>query len=93
MPPMSTPLVVCLACRADDQPRRIDEVWALACGLGGVAEVQDVSGRTTALMVTLPDEAIDRFTAALTLNGAITGGGAGAAGLVVLITAEPRMQE
>lgn len=93
MPPASAPLVVCLACRAGDQSRRIQEVLALATDLGGVAEVHDVSGRTTALMVTVPENAADRLIAAMTLNGATTGGGAAGAGVIVLITAEPHLQE
>jgi hypothetical protein len=86
------PLVVCLVCAADDQPRRVVEIEALALGLTGTTSVEHVTGRTTAIRVQIPEAAASRFAAALVFNGAVVlelrkerlG-----SSLIVLLTAEP----
>lgn len=92
-PHPAAPVVICLACEADDHSRRISETEALARSLAGAAVVESVTGRTTALRVSLPDMAASRFVAALTLNGGtIIGSEADTsnADVLVLITAEPK---
>lgn len=60
------PQVICLACGAQDLDRRVSEVERLE----GLAQVQSVTGRTTALAVSLPAAHAERFAAALALIGA-----------------------
>lgn len=56
--------------------------------------MQDVTSRTTAVAVALPGTAGDRFNAALALSGAIVvGANLAGAGVIVLIIAEPDLQE
>jgi hypothetical protein len=84
------PLVVCLACRANNQARLIEEVLALATALGGMANVHEVTGRTIALHAHLPDDAHARFVSALVLRGALAmSEGQAATSFIVLITVEP----
>jgi hypothetical protein len=64
------PRVICLACAASDVARRCEEIETLVRELGGRAEVQSVTGRTTALAVSLPPAHAERFAAALALIGA-----------------------
>lgn len=65
------PLVICLACAADDQPRRVAEIEALALELAGSTSVEHVSGRTTAIRVHVPEAAAARFAAAMVFGGAV----------------------
>ncbi len=69
-PGQKGPDVVCLACPTDELARRTAEIEALALELGGKAEVQSVTGRTTALAVSVPLPLGPRFAAALVLYGA-----------------------
>jgi hypothetical protein len=87
------PLVICLTCADDDQEQRISEIEALARKLSGAVVVSSITGRTTALQVTIPETSAPRFSAALALNGATIIGSvpdAADANLLVLITAEPK---
>ncbi len=70
MPDASAPLVMCLACEAEDLPSRIEEIETLASTLRGAAVVHSVSGRTTALRVSVPVSHAARFHTALALAGA-----------------------
>lgn len=69
---LAGPQVICLACQAQDVDRRVSEIESLADRLEGHAQVQSVTGRTTALAVSLPLVRAERFTAALALIGATT---------------------
>lgn len=90
------PQVICLACRAQDLDRRICEIESLVDRLEGLAQVQSVTGRTTALAASLPPANAERFAAALALIGATTVAG-GSASLssefLVVITLEPNPSE
>ena len=90
------PRVICLGCPASDLTRRCEEIEALASGLGGLAEVQSVTGRTTALAVSLPAAHAERFAAALALIGATLIEGDAATQspeFLVVITIEPSLPE
>lgn len=92
----SGPQVICLTCGADDRDRRIREIEVLVLRLEGVAQVQSVTGRTTALAVSLPRAHAARFAAALALIGATTLSGDGAEPppeFLVVLTQEPSPSE
>lgn len=56
--------------------------------------MEDVTSHTTAVSVALPCTAGDRFNAALALSGAIVvGANLAGVGVIVLINAEPDLQE
>ncbi len=67
---LAGPQVICLACEPGALDRRVSEIESLADRLAGHAQVQSVTGRTTALAVSLPPIHAERFAAALALIGA-----------------------
>lgn len=93
----AAPLVICLACGAEDQPRRLGEISDLAEALGGRACAQSVSGRTVAIRIAVPESNAARFASALALAGAtlmdatpdVVATAAGATDVLVLLTREP----
>lgn len=88
----SAPMIVCLACGADDLSRRLGEITALAEALGGRALEHGVTGRTVAVQITVPRDKTDRFAAALSLAGATTLEPAPAFALpdfLIVLTSEP----
>lgn len=89
-PQAGGPLVICLTCGVDDQPGRIAEIEALANTLNGCAIVHSISGRTTALRVSVPAANADRLIAALTLAGGalVAGDTTEELDIVVLLTVE-----
>jgi hypothetical protein len=92
----SGPQVICLACGAQDLDRRVSEIEELAERLEGLAQVQSVTGRTTALAVSLPPAHAERFAAALALIGATTmasGAANPSSEFLVVITLEPSLSE
>lgn len=90
------PQVICLACGAQDLDRRISEIESLADRLEGLAQVQSVTGRTTALAASLPPANAERFATALALIGATTVAGGSDSSLsefLVVITLEANPTE
>lgn len=87
----SGPLVVCITCGVNDQRQWIAEIDRLAASLDGLTLVEAVSGKTTAMRVSLPEAARSRFVTALVFNGATllaADNERHAGDLIVLVTAE-----